>query len=161
MDILFIIVFVLASQLVHSVAVDQQTGYNPYPFGTTIFCLFLHPLLLTLCVWYLGWLWGILIFLCHLFGIIHMTVSWIFDIPTLLAKNTKQLINFMKLKIAILTPMVVVTLFFTILSFLVTDYKSLFYLLSQNISYIVIAGIVVTVFSIIRLFVAKATSDKY
>lgn len=161
MDILFVIVLVYASHLVRAVAVDQQTGYNPNPFGTTIFCLFLHLLLLTLCIWYLGWIWGILIFMCHLFGIIHMTISWIFDVPGLLAKNTKQLIGFMKLKVAILTPMVIVTLFFAILSFFVVDHKSLFYLLSENTFYIVVAGIVAVVFGIIRLFAAKALSGKY
>ena len=69
MELLFLIFFVLSSQLIHSVAMDQQTGFNPYPFGTTIFCLLQHPLLLIMSIFYLGWLWGIVLFLCHLFGI--------------------------------------------------------------------------------------------
>lgn len=62
MKILFIVIFVLSSQLIHSVAVDQENGYNPYKFGATTFCILQHPLLLITSIFYLGWLWGIILF---------------------------------------------------------------------------------------------------
>lgn len=161
MEIAFVIIFILASHLIYSVASDQRTGFNPYPFGTTILCLLLHPLLLTLSIWYLGWIWGIVIFLCHLFGLIHATVSWILELPTLLAKTERQVFGFMKLKIGLLTPMLIVTLVFTILSFFMSHFKSLFYLLGENIAYIITIAVVAVVGGIVRAFVSKSFSNKY
>ncbi len=160
MQILFIIIFVISSQLIHSVAVDQQTGYNPYPFGTTLFCLLQHPILLVASIFYLGWLWGVVFFLCHLFGIIHITVSWIFDIPTLLAKDVNELVRFMKLKISLLAPMLIIVLVFTIISLFIGEFKSLLITLQNNPPLIIIAVIVIGLLSISRLIVVKNTNDE-
>lgn len=159
MELLFLIFFILSSQLIHSVASDQQTGFNPYPFGATIFCLLQHPFLLIMSIFYLGWLWGIVLFLCHLFGIVHMTVSWIFDIPTLLAKDFDKLMRFMKLKIALLAPMLIAILVFTVVSFFVSNFKSLLFVLQNNTSIAIGTVIVIIVLSISRLIVAKKVNE--
>ena len=160
MELLFLIFFVLSSQLIHSVAMDQQTGFNPYPFGTTIFCLLQHPLLLIMSIFYLGWLWGIVLFLCHLFGIVHMTISWIFDMPTLLAKDFDKLMKFMKFKIGMLAPMLIAILAFTIISFFVCDFKALLVLLQNNPPIVISAAVVIILLSISRLIVAKNVNDE-
>ena len=159
MQFLFVILFVLSSQLIHSVASDQQTGFNPYPFGTTIFCLLQHPFLLIMSIFYLGWLWGIVLFLCHLFGIVHMTVSWVLDIPTLLAKDFEKLMRFMKLKIALLAPMLIAILVFTVVSFFVSNFKSLLVVLQNNTAIAIGTVIVIIVLSISRLIVAKKVNE--
>ncbi|MBQ9929636.1 MAG: hypothetical protein IJO72_02515 [Oscillospiraceae bacterium] len=159
MELLFLIFFILSSQLIHSVASDQQTGFNPYPFGATIFCLLQHPLLLIMSIFYLGWLWGIVLFLCHLFGIVHMTISWVLDIPTLLAKDFDKLIKFMKFKIALLAPMLIVILVFTVVSFFVSDFMALLVLLQNNPTEIIGAAAVIILLSISRLIVAKKVND--
>ncbi len=160
MQILFVVFFVLSSQLIHSVAVDQHNGYNPYPFGSTILCLLQHPILLTMSIFYLGWLWGIVLFLCHLFGIIHITVSWIFNIPMLLAKDLNKLVGFMKLEIALLTPMLIIILVFTIVSFFVVEFKSLLMILQNNTSLVIGAIVVIVLLSLSRLVVAKKVNDE-
>lgn len=117
MKILFIVIFVLSSQLIHSVAVDQENGYNPYKFGATTFCILQHPLLLITSIFYLGWLWGIILFFCHLFGVLNMTVSWVLDIPLLLLKNSDKFESFLKIKVTLLPFMFIILLIFTIASF--------------------------------------------
>ena len=123
MKILFIVIFVLLSQLIHSVAVDQENGYNPYKFGATTFCILQHPLLLITSIFYLGWLWGIILFLCHLFGVLNMTVSWVLDIPLLLLKNSDKFESFLKIKVTLLPFMFIILLIFTIASFFFVKFR--------------------------------------
>ena len=160
MAIAFLVLYILSSHLVHAVAVDQQNGFNPYPFGTTIFCMLYHPLLLVSGIYYLGWLFGILLFLAHLFGIIHATVSWIFDIPSLYFINDKdRLLKYQKAKINLLFPLIVVNLVFTVVSFFVADFKSLFYFLNDNTCYlyaIIIITIVLSIFLSYNLYLPHA-----
>lgn len=159
MELLFLIFFILSSQLIHSVATDQQTGFNPYPFGTTIFCLLQHPFLLVISIFYLGWLWGIVLFLCHLFGIVHMTISWVLDMPALFAKDFDKLLKFMKFKIAMLAPMLIVILVFTVVSFFTSDFKALLVFLQNNPTVVIGAAAVITLLSISRLIVARKVND--
>ncbi|MBR5286170.1 MAG: hypothetical protein IKU30_04665 [Clostridia bacterium] len=159
MQIFFIVVFVLSSQLVHSVASDQKLGYNPYPFGTTIFCLLQHPILLTMSVYYLGWLWGIVLFLCHLFGIIHMTISWVLDMPVFFIKTEGAMFKYMKLKISFLPVILVTILVFTIVSFFATNFKSLLFLLQNNTTYIIVAVLITIILSVVRLIVANKMNN--
>lgn len=159
MELLFLFFFILSSQLIQSVARDQQAGFNPYPFGTTIFCLLQHPVLLVMSIFYLGYLWGIVLFLCHLFGIVHMTISWVLDIPTLLAKDYDKLMKIMKFKIALLAPMLIVIFVFTVVSFFAGDFKALLVLLQTNPVIVIVAAAVIILLSISRLIVAKKVND--
>lgn len=159
MLLLFVVIFILSSQLIHAVAVDQRSGFNPFPFGTSILCILQHPLLLVMSIFYLGWVWGPVLFLCHLFGILHMTVSWVLDIPTLLAKDYRQLQRLIKTKIALLTPMLIIVLGFTVTSFFVADFKSLFAFLANNTSVLIGAICIAAALSIARLIVVKRVSD--
>ena len=160
MAIVFLVLFIVSSQLIHSVAVDQQQGFNPYPFGTTILCIILHPLLLISSIFYLGWIIGIAVFLCHLFGLLHCTVSWILDIPELLTNNFNQLLSIKKFKIGLLTPILLANIVFTVASFFVSEFKSVFYLFYGNIPAIIVTSIVVITLSVIRIIVAKHISKE-
>lgn len=156
MKVLFITIFIFASQLIRSVALDQQNGFNPYPFGTTIFCLAFHPLLLTSCIWYLGWIWGILIFICHLFGILHMTFTWLLELPIILTvKTDRQLLKVMKLKIGLLWPTLIITLVFMIFSFFLSEFKSLLYLFTNRPIFLIISVAIILISSIVRIIVAQ------
>lgn len=162
MEVVFLILFVTSSQLIHSIAVDQQQGFNPYPFGTTIFCIMLHPMLLISSIFYLGWLWGSALFLCHLFGILHCTVSWIFDIPVLLTTSYQKLIKMQRIKIGLLVPTILANAIFTVTSFFTSNFKSLLRFLYRNTTAVVVSVIIVIVLSVLRIFVSNkvAKSDK-
>lgn len=158
MEIIFIVLFVVSSHLIHSIAVDQQQGFNPYQFGVTVFCILLHPLLLISSIFYLGWVWGIVLFLCHFFGILHGTVSWVLDIPVLLTTSYQQIDTLVKLKINLLIPVILANLIFTITSFFVSDFKSFITFLNGNTSAIIVSVIIVSVLSVLRLIVSAKIS---
>lgn len=160
MPFLFVVIFILSSHLIHTVAVDQRTGYNPYPFGTTTLCILQHPMLLTMSIFYLGWIWGIMFFLCHLFGIIHMTISWIFSIPRLIINDYNKLLRIMKSNVALLTPMLIIVLIFTILSFFTAEFKSLLTFFQNHNSVLIGAIVVVIILSIVRIIVAKKLKNE-
>ena len=153
MEILFVVLFVFSSQLVHSVAVFQQNFYNPYPFGTTIFCIAHHPLLLISSIFYLGWFWGFALFLLHFFGIIHATFSWIFDIPILFFKNEQQVLHFEKLKINLLFPSLILYLIFTVASFFLSDFKVLFDFIKSDTSIFYSIVLIAAILSAVRKIV--------
>ncbi|MBQ5642298.1 MAG: hypothetical protein IIV13_00880 [Bacteroidaceae bacterium] len=160
MKILFIVIFILSAQLVHAVATDQRAGYNPYPFGTTIICMMMHPLLLISGIYYLGWIWGIVLFLCHLFGIVHGTVSWLLAIPSLLVTNMDQVLFLMKNRLRLLGPCLIINLAFTIISFFFADFKCLLNYLMRNTNILIISAVVVIILSIARIIVFHALPDE-
>ena len=160
MSVAFIILFCIASQLIHSIASDQQNGYNPYPFGSTFFCLITHPILLVSCVWYLGWIVGIIAFLCHFFGILHMAFSWILDFPIFFMNKPSQIVQYMRLKIGLLPIVSFALLVFTIASFFTTTFKTLYYTLLGHTTYIIIVIITVAVCSVLRIVVLKSLLGK-
>ena len=160
MKILFIVIFVLSSQLIHSVAVDQENGYNPYKFGATTFCILQHPLLLITSIFYLGWLWGIILFLCHLFGVLNMTVSWVLDIPLLLLKISDKFESFLKIKVTLLPFMFIILLIFTIASFFLSSFESLLVVLQNETAILVGILIGIAILSIARLVLVKTVIEK-
>lgn len=151
MKVLFVILFLVSTELIQSVAVHQKE-YNPYPFGTTIFCIIQHPLLLISCIYYLGWLWGILLFLAHLFNIVHATVSWILGMPFVFIKSENTL-SLLRLEISMLCPLFLANLVFTIVSFFVADFKSLYYYLDSNTVAVCVIVVVAIVLGILRAII--------
>lgn len=159
MTFLFVIIFILSSHLIHTVAVNQRCGYNPYPFGITTICILHHPLLLIISIYYLGWICGIVLFLCHLFGLLHATISWVLNIPTLIIKNDNKYLQTMELNVALLTPSLIIVLIFTVVSFFVAEFKSLLTFFQKHTFFLIGAIVVVTILSIVRIIVAKKFSD--
>lgn len=159
MLILFLILFILSAQLIHSVATDQKIGYNPYPFGTTIICLLVHLVLLILSIYYLGWLWGIVLFLCHLFGIVHATVSWVLGIPQLVANSMDRIMSIMKARLRLLGPILALDIIFAVVSFFVSDFKSLLIYVKSNTVCLIVAAVIVAVLFIARLIVSHCMPD--
>lgn len=158
MTMLFVILFLLSSQLIHSVAIDQQQGINPYPFGTWIFCSLLHVLLLVSAIFYLGWLWGIILFLVHLFGVLDLTIMWILNIPVFFIKEDRQIFTLATVRRNLLFPLLLANLIFTIVSFFIADYQALFHFLNDIPYSLVIILAVAAFFSIPRFIIMKLTS---
>ncbi len=158
MNIAFVILFIVVAQLLHQIAVDQSMGLNPYPFGTTIFCYITHLILLITCIRYLGWLFGILLFIGEFFSLIHASIGWILEIPFLFIKKAEIVIKLVKFRIAILPVALIATLTFCILSFFMSTYASLYKYLWDNVTIVFVSEVVLIIGSIIRIFVAKKVS---
>lgn len=159
MIILFVILFLISSELIQSTAVARQEGFNPYPFATPILCILIHLLLLISCIFYLGWLFGILLFLAHFFNIVHATVSWIFGIPALFIRGS-QLLRYILFQHSMLFNLAILNFAFTIASFFVSDFKSFlnYFKCSSGLAIPLVAAILVL--SISRLFVAHYASRR-
>ena len=159
MAIVFLILYILSSSMVYSIASDQRMGFNPYPFGATIFCMLLHIPILVSCIFYLGWLWGIICFLIHLLGLVHATVGWIFSIPVLVASDEDQLLRFLKFKLSLLAPTLLINTIFAVISFFVADFQALLNLFNSNSTFVIMFVIIVAVLSLLRIVVSKLVSN--
>lgn len=159
MQIFFIILFISVNELLYQVASQQRMGLNPYPFGSTILCYITHLILLITCIWYFGWLWGIFIFICSFFSLLHSIVGWILVIPTLFNKEYSQLINTVKFEIALLTPSLIISLIFCIVSFFTTEFMSLTYFFEDNLEILPALVVIALILLIIRIAAVKKLSQ--
>lgn len=159
MEILFLILYITISSLVYSIASDQQLGFNPYPFGTTILCMMFHPLILISSIFYLGWVWGIIFFLLHIFGITHAAVGWVFNFPALLTSNEEQLLRILKLKLGLLGPCLCISIIFTVISFFAVDFKMLLDLFKDDSTFTIMFIVIIAILSILRIVISKLLSN--
>lgn len=159
MEIVFLILYIVSSSMVYSIASDQQLGFNPYPFGTTIFCMLLHIPILVSSIFYLGWIWGIICFLVHIFGLVHATVGWLFNIPVLVASDDDQLLRFLKLKLNLLAPTLLINIIFAVISFFVADFQDLLNLFNSNSTFVIMFVIIIAVLSALRIVITKLVSN--
>ena len=132
MIIAFIALFLLSSQLVHSVSADQRLGFKPFYFGVMLCSVLLNIVLLVSCIWYFGFLFGILIFILHIFGIVHATISWIFSIPFLLFPSLISIERHIYRKVIWYPYILTANLAFMIASFFLVEFKSLHRLIYSN-----------------------------
>ncbi|MBO5213982.1 MAG: hypothetical protein J6B86_04365 [Clostridia bacterium] len=160
MLIAFLIIFFVINELVISTATHQQLGFNPYPFGTTILCMIIHAIMLVVCIWYCGWIFGILLFLFHLFAFPHSTIGWILNSPSLFYSPEKML-GLCKREIALLPVAIITLLAFTIISFFATPYKALYEFAKTTPLFLIIAGAVLVLGFIIRSIISyKISADE-
>ena len=132
MIVAFLAIFIIVSQLLHSVAAHQKLGLVPYPFGATFLCYITHIVLLVTSIWYCGWVFGIMLFLCEFFSLVHSSIGWILTIPTLFFKDYKNVLKFVRFETSMLTPALIVSIVFCIVSFIVTPFSSLYHYMSIN-----------------------------
>ena len=133
MLIAFVVIFLLSSFWIKAIAVDQQMGYNPFLFGTDLFCIITRLILLVMCIWYLGWIAGIIVSVLDFFGIISACFSWFLNLPFLAYKNIEEMHKKMRFKLSMLPVVLIVCLVFTIVSFFTTRFASLFDFFVKNI----------------------------
>ncbi len=84
MSIAFIILLLFTAELTFQCGSFIQQGFSPYPFGAPLVLTLTHGVLLTLCIYYFGWLFGIIAFLLHMFSLLHFCFTWVFSIPSIL-----------------------------------------------------------------------------
>jgi hypothetical protein len=155
MIVAFVVLFLISSQLVHSVANDQQLGFKPYYFGVMLCSILLNIVLLVSCIWYFGFLFGILIFILHIFGIVHASVSWVLSIPFLFYRSLQKIERHMYRKVAWYPFVLVSNLAFLIVSFFLTEFKSLHTLIYTNY-YVTISFLIIPIVGfILRIIVVS------
>lgn len=159
MLILFVIIYILSAQLIYNCNNNLNTGVFPYSkLSLDIICIFYHIILLVMSIYYMGWLWGIILFLCHFFAVIHMTIGWTLNIPVLILNhrnNVLDSLHLIKLNYIFISPMLIISLIFTVVSFFVADFKSMFDYLSNNTNILIPVGIVAVLLGLIRIIISK------
>jgi len=160
MQILFIIIFIIINELLYQVASNQRMGLNPYPFGSTILCYITHFILLVTNIWYLGWIAGIIVFLLSFFSMLHSTIGWVFSIPTLFYTDESQFFRLVRRQVSLLTPTLLISLIFCIISFINTEFMSLMYFFEDNLNLIPIFIIGCIVLNIIRILIVKSITKE-
>lgn len=80
MSVVFLVWIIIASQSMHNLATLAKHGYpgaerSAGKIGAT------YVFLAYMCVHYLGWIMGIILFLLILFGMIHLCFGWVLVIP--------------------------------------------------------------------------------
>lgn len=151
----FIIVLICCSELNYSVALSVNMGICPYRYGALMISNIVNIALLISCIRYLGWIFGIITFLCSYFSLIHLALGWILLIPTMFYKNGYQVLRKAKIEVNLLTLSLILSIGFCVLSFFVVPFEALFtYLVNNKVVLIIIAAISVVGF-IARSIVAK------
>ena len=156
MLIAFVVIFLLSSFWIKAIAVDQQMGYNPFLFGTDLFCIITRLILLVMCIWYLGWIAGIIVSVLDFFGIISGCFSWFLNLPFLAYKSIEEMHKKMRFKLSMLPIVLIVCLVFTIVSFFTTRFASLYDFFAENIFVLFILMAVAIVSNIFRIAVMKS-----
>lgn len=156
MLIAFVVIFLLSSFWIKAIAVDQQMGYNPFLFGTDLFCIITRLILLAMCIWYLGWIAGIIVSVLDFFGIISGCFSWFLNLPFLSYKSIEEMHKKMRFKLSMLPIVLIVCLVFTIVSFFTTRFASLYDFFAENIFVLFILMAVAIVSNIFRIAVMKS-----
>lgn len=157
MLVLFVVIFILSSHLIHFVTANVYLLDDRKPSAISSFCSFYHAILLMMSVYYLGITVGGALFVCHCFKLTYM-ISWIFDIPLLILRNknqTKEPLRLIKSIFNLSFPMVIIAVFFTIISFYDNKFNSMYIFLQNNNSVLIYAGFVIVVLSIVQRIVSK------
>ncbi len=157
MGVAFIILYIISNELTYMVAVHQQLGLVRHISAGDL-CWINRIVLIVPCIWYCGWIVGIVLFLFSLFGLLHATIGWILAIPSLFSKSVKTISSIVELECGLLIPVNIVCLVFTVLSFFLSKFKTVYYMFNSLQSIIIIVSILI-VGLIIRIIVSRSIKD--
>ena len=155
MIVIYVLMLILVSELLHMIAVHQQFGVNPHPLGTTICCYIAHFILLILNVWYCGWLVGIIVSACEFFSIIHMTVGWIITIPTLFVSNPEKQLKIILGELKALPYSMIALFIFLVVSLFLVPYAAAVDAVIANENIIVYGSSAIVALFILRIMLTK------
>ena len=153
MQMLFIIFYVIANELTYIIALRQQMGLCRFISAGDL-CWANRIILAVLCIWYCGWIVGIVLIVFSLFGLLHATIGWILTIPTLFTVDERKLRRVTDMECGLLIPLDILWLVFAVLSFFLTSYKSLLPFIGTSTAIIVIAAVLVIGF-LIRAVISR------
>ena len=141
---------------VQEVAVHQQMGYCQH-ISAGDFCWLNRIIMAVPCVWYCGWVLGLVLVAFALFGLLHATIGWVFTIPTLSIDDEDRMIEHTDIECGLLLPMNLICVVFVILSFFFAPFRSVITVLGSASSIIVVLA-VLAIGTIIRMIVLRKVS---
>lgn len=153
MQILFIILYVTANELTYMIALRQQMGLCRHISAGGL-CWINRIIMAVPCVWYCGWIVGLVLIAFALFGLLHATVGWILTIPTLSIMDERKLLRITDVECGLLIPVNILSLGIVILSFFKAPYRSILALISNSTN-IVIIVVVLGLGFIVRSFISR------
>ena len=138
----------------------DRSGLLPFHFGYVGLSNISHILFAILSVWYLGWLWGIIIFLLYFFGIFDYSFAWWIRYLYMRKKTSLSMPIYNFYYLSILSQMV-----FTIVSFFIADFEQLrdsieWHIWREGYLYITIVAIVMATGFAFHLFFEKIVIAK-
>ena len=140
--VLFLVLYVLANELTYMVAVHQQMGLCQHISAGDL-CWINRVIMAVPCVWYCGWILGIVLIAFALFGLLHATIGWVLTIPTLSIDDEYKMIQHTDMECGLLIPTNIICVLFGILSFFLTTFKSAIQVLGSTSTIIVIGSVLV------------------
>jgi hypothetical protein len=143
----FLVLFIFASELLHTIAVDQQQGLHPHPLGASVLSGIGQGLLLALCIWYCGWLWGAVLFLGQFFAVVHATMGWLLMVPLFFVDRSRRV----RLELALMIPTLLLVLVFSVVSFLTTPFAALYSVVQRDWTVLLMPAVVVMVCGFVRI----------
>lgn len=157
--IIFIVLYLLANELTYMIAVHQQMGLCRHVWAGGV-CWINRIIMAIPCVWYCGWIVGLILIAFAIFGIHHMTVGWVLALPSLFVEDERTIITHTELECGLLLPLTLVCLIFVILSFIFTPFKSAIDILGSTTSLIVIIAILVVGFIVRGIVLRNITKNQ-
>jgi len=162
MNIIFIILLISFNELLYQLAshmADFEMQFLPSRNRLKLIMLCSHLSLLILCIWYLGWVYGIVVFLASFFSLLHSLFGWILNIPSLFYKSEKQITNTLQYQIWAIYPVFLLSVVFCIVSFFTTEFMSLTYFFEDNLEILPALVVIALILLIIRIAVVKKLSQ--
>lgn len=81
MSIIYIVFTLVLSSFCIGLASDDAAGTTTTPFAGRKIAMGIHALILVCSTYYLGFPYGLIVFVCHLFSLWHATVGWLLSLP--------------------------------------------------------------------------------
>lgn len=135
--VVFLILYVLANELTYMIAVHQQMGFCQHISAGGL-CWTNRVIMAIPCVWYCGWILGIVLIAFALFGLLHATIGWVLIIPTLNIDDEYKIIRHTDMECGLLIPMNIICVVFAIASFFLAPFRSAIQVLGSTTTIIVV-----------------------
>lgn len=145
MGVFFIILFVVANELTYMVAAHQKLGLCKHISAGDL-CWINRIMLIVPCIWYCGWIAGIILFLFSLFGLLHASIGWILSLPTAFVNSEETMFLIGEIECNLLIPINIICLIFTIISFFLSSFMCVFNMFNSLSSVIILFAVLIVGF---------------
>ena len=149
----FILLYYLLSELIYQVAVYQEQGLVRYMIAPAL-CIFTRLILAVPTIRLLGVWVGIIFTVADFFSFSHLTLGWIFTVPTLFTKDSIKYLKHVEFDCAMLPIAAILAVILSIVSFFF-PYQSVANELSQHLLMFVIISVIGFIFRMIVTVILK------
>jgi hypothetical protein len=125
MTITFIILMFIFWALNYQSAAAGARGMNPFKLGASLCSILGIIFTLAGCIWYLGFIWGLIAAAFFILGGAHQTLGWLITIPVLVTNNLSTIMLITRWYIYMFGSFTLICLVFIIISFFITPFQGL------------------------------------